>query len=98
MERRSELAAMRAIGFTRKRLTWLLTMENAWQLFRGMAIGAAAAGFAAVPALFGGQQAAGLLGSATMLIIIVLIGLLASWVSAILAMRWPLGQALRSSI
>jgi putative ABC transport system permease protein len=98
MERRSELAAMRAIGFTRERLTWLLTLENAWQLFRGMFIGAASAGFAAVPAILGGQQAAGLLGSGMMLISIVLMGLLASWISAILAMRWPLSQALRSTI
>lgn len=98
MERRSELAAMRAIGFTRERLTWLLTLENAWQLFRGMLIGAAAAGFAAVPAILGGQQAAGLFGSAMMLVSIILIGLLASWISAILAMRWPLSQALRSTI
>lgn len=97
MERRSELAAMRAIGFTRERLTWLLTLENAWQLFRGMLIGAAAAGFAAVPAILGGQQAAGLFGSAIMLICIILIGLIASWISAILAMRWPLSQALRST-
>lgn len=98
MERRSELAAMRAIGFTRERLTWLLTLENAWQLFRGMLIGAAAAGFAAVPAILSGQQAAGLFGSALMLVSIILIGLLASWISAILAMRWPLSQALRSTI
>jgi hypothetical protein len=55
-------------------------------------------GFAAVPAILGGQQAAGLLGSATMLVSIILIGLLASWISAILAMRWPLSQALRSTI
>ncbi|MFN7841918.1 MAG: FtsX-like permease family protein [Pirellula sp.] len=98
MERRSELAAMRAIGFTRERLTWLLTLENAWQLFRGMIIGAAAAGFAVLPALLGGQQAAGLTGTATMLLGIVVVGILASWISAILAMRWPLGQALRSTI
>jgi ABC-type antimicrobial peptide transport system permease subunit len=98
MERRSELAAMRAIGFTRERLTWLLTLENAWQLFRGMIIGATAAGFAVVPALLGGQQAAGITGTITMLVGIVVVGLLASWISAILAMRWPLGQALRSTI
>jgi hypothetical protein len=98
MERRSELAAMRAIGFTRERLTWLLTLENAWQLFRGMIIGTIAAGFAAVPAILGGQQAAGIIGTATMLLGIVVVGLLASWISAILAMRWPLGQALRSTI
>ncbi|MCU0712906.1 MAG: FtsX-like permease family protein [Pirellula sp.] len=98
MERRSELAAMRAIGFTRERLTWLLALENAWQLFRGMVIGGAAAGFAAVPAILGGQQATGFLGTAAMLVSIVAIGLLASWVSAVLAMRWPLGQALRTTI
>lgn len=98
MERRSELAAMRAIGFTRERLVWFLALENAWQLFRGMLIGAAAAAFAAVPAIVGGQQLAGLWSTTLMLSSIVVIGLLASWISAILAMRWPLGQALRSSI
>lgn len=98
MERRTELAAMRAIGFTKDRLTWLLTLENAWQLFRGMLIGAVSAGFAAVPAIFSGQQTSGMIGPMMMLLGIVVVGLIASWMSAVLAMRWPLAQALRSTI
>jgi ABC-type antimicrobial peptide transport system permease subunit len=98
MERRTELATMRAIGFTKDRLTWLLTLENAWQLFRGMLIGAVSAGFAAVPAIFSGQQTSGMFGPMMMLLGIVVVGLIASWMSAVLAMRWPLAQALRSTI
>jgi ABC-type antimicrobial peptide transport system permease subunit len=98
MERRTELATMRAMGFTKDRLTWLLTLENAWQLFRGMLIGAVSAGFAAVPAIFSGQQTSSMFGPMMMLLGIVVVGLIASWMSAVLAMRWPLAQALRSTI
>jgi putative ABC transport system permease protein len=98
MERRSELAAMRAIGFTKSRLVWLLTLENSWQLMRGMLIGGVSAAFAAVPALWSGQPFSGLAGPGLMLLMIVGIGLVASWLSAWFAMRWPLVQSLRATI
>jgi ABC-type lipoprotein release transport system permease subunit len=96
MERRAELASMRAIGFTKSRLTWLLTVENVWQLLRGMLVGGLAAALATIPALLGGQPFAGLQGPLWMLSFIVITGLLTSWVSAKLAMGWPLLNALRS--
>lgn len=87
---------MRAIGFTKSRLTWLLAVENAWQLLRGMLVGGLAAALATIPALVGGQPFAGLQGPLWMLSFIVITGLLTSWISAKLAMGWPLLNALRS--
>jgi len=96
MERSSELAAMRAIGFTKGRLTWLLSLENGWQLMRGMLIGTVAAAFATIPALMSGQPFGGILNPMLMLLLIVVLGALTSWLSAWLAMRAPLLQSLRA--
>jgi ABC-type antimicrobial peptide transport system permease subunit len=96
MERSSELAAMRAIGFTKGRLTWLLSLENGWQLMRGMLIGTVAAALATIPALMSGQPFGGIVNPLLMLLLIVVLGALTSWLSAWLAMRAPLLQSLRA--
>jgi hypothetical protein len=96
MERSSELAAMRAIGFTKGRLTWLLSLENGWQLMRGMLIGTMAAALATIPALMSGQPFGGIVNPLLMLLLIVVLGALTSWLSAWLAMRAPLLQSLRA--
>jgi putative ABC transport system permease protein len=96
MERCSELAAMRAIGFTKGRLTWLLSLENGWQLMRGMLIGTMAAALATIPALMSGQPFGGIVNPLLMLLLIVVLGALTSWLSAWLAMRAPLLQSLRA--
>jgi hypothetical protein len=97
MERRGELAAMRAIGFTKSRLIWLLTLENTWQLVRGVGIGIAAAAFAATPAILNGQPFSGMSWPFTMVFIVVATGLICSFVAAWFAMRWPLLSALRAT-
>jgi len=96
MERRGELAAMRAIGFTKSRLIWLLTLENGWQLLRGIGIGVGSAALATLPAILSGQPYAGLAWPATMLGVVIVTGLLCSVAAAWGAMRWPLLQALRA--
>ena len=96
MERSAELAAMRAIGFTKARLTWLLSLENGWQLMRGMLIGIVAAALATIPALMSGQPFGGIIQPLSMLLLIVVLGALTSWLSAWLAMRAPLLQSLRA--
>jgi putative ABC transport system permease protein len=96
MERRGELAAMRAIGFTKRRLTWLLALENGWQLFRGIGIGVGAAVLATLPAILSGHPFAGFWGPSMMLGLVIAVGLGCSAVAAWLAMRWPLLQSLRS--
>ena len=97
IERRGELATMRAIGFTKTRLIWLLTLENAWQLFRGIGIGVGSAALATLPAILNGQPFAGLAWPATMLGLVIVSGLVCSVVAAWTAMRWPLLQSLRAS-
>jgi putative ABC transport system permease protein len=96
MERRGELAAMRAIGFSKSRLVWLLTLENGWQLIRGIGIGVGSAALATLPALLNGQAFGGLAWPITMLGIVILSGLLCGLIAAWVATRLPLLQALRA--
>lgn len=96
LERKAELASMRALGFTKRRLVWILALENGWQLFRGLAIGGVAASLATIPALVAGQPFGGLVTPLMMLGLILLVGGVTSWFAASFAMRWPLLAALRS--
>ncbi len=96
MERRAELAAMRAIGFTKSRLVWLLTLENGWQLFRGFGIGVAAAALATLPSILGGQPFSGLAWPSFMMAMVILSGVICSVIAAWGAMQWPLLKALRA--
>ena len=96
MERRGELAAMRAIGFTKSRLVWLLTLENGWQLFRGIGIGVGAAALATLPSILNGQPFSGLAWPSLMMAMVILSGLLCSIFAAWGAMQWPLLKALRA--
>lgn len=96
MERRGELAAMRAIGFTQSRLVWLLTLENGWQLLRGIGIGVGSAALATLPSLVGGQPFSGLAWPALMMAMVILSGFFCSVLAAWGAMQWPLLKSLRS--
>ena len=96
MERRAELAAMRAIGFTKSRLVWLLTLENGWQLFRGFGIGVGAAALATMPSILSGQPFSGLAWPSFMMAMVILSGLVCSIIAAWGAMQWPLLKALRA--
>src|SRR5205085_5938699 len=53
-ERRGELALLRALGFRKSVLGWLVLAENAFLLLLGLAIGAASAAAAVAPHLSGG--------------------------------------------
>jgi len=96
MERRGELAAMRAIGFTKSRLVWLLTLENGWQLTRGIGIGVGAAALATLPSILNGQPFSGLAWPSLMMAMVIVSGLVCSLLAAWVAMQWPLLKALRS--
>ena len=96
MERRGELAAMRAIGFTKSRLVWLLTLENGWQLLRGIGIGVGSAALATLPSLVGGQPFSGLVWPTLMMAMVILSGFFCSILAAWGAMQWPLLKSLRS--
>jgi len=96
LERRSELAAMRAMGFPKGRLVWALFLENGWQLLRGLGIGMVCALAASAPVLLRGNSVVSLGGPLTMLIWVILLGLVFCVLAAVLAMRQPLLGSLRS--
>jgi ABC-type antimicrobial peptide transport system permease subunit len=95
LERRGELAVMRAQGFHRRRLVWMVVSENAVLLLGGLAVGCLAAAVALIPQW--SPQAAGvpwrtlaaLLGS------IALVGVVAGWLATRATLRAPIVPALR---
>ncbi|MEI8212591.1 MAG: ABC transporter permease [Planctomycetota bacterium] len=96
LERRSELAAMRAMGFSKNRLMWALSLENGWQLLRGIGVGLVAALLAAAPVFLRGQSMSAMHTPLTMLLWVIVLGLFFCVGSAYLAMREPLLKALRA--
>ena len=96
LERKSELAAMRAMGFPKGRLVWALFLENGWQLLRGLGIGMLCAMAASAPVLFRGNSVVALSGPLTMLACVIVLGLIFCVLAAALAMRQPLLGSLRS--
>lgn len=96
LERKSELAAMRAMGFPKSRLVWTLFLENGWQLFRGLGIGMLCAAAASAPMVLRGNSVVSLSGPLAMLAWVILLGLVFCVLAAFLAMRQPLIGALRS--
>jgi hypothetical protein len=95
LERRGELALMRAVGFRRARLVRMVLWENAVLLLGGLAIGVIAAAVALLPQ-WGSQAAsvpwrtlAALLGT------IAVVGLAAGWLATRSALRAPIVPALR---
>lgn len=95
LERRGELGLLRAAGFARSRLTWLVMLENVILLLGGLAIGIVAALVAVLPhALVGGvrppvAELAGMLG------LVVVVGCLVGWLTIRGTLRVPLIAALR---
>ena len=96
LERQSELAAMRAMGFPKNRLVWALSLENGWQLMRGIGIGAGAAILASAPVLLRGQSMSAIGSPLGMLFWVVVLGLFFCVGAALLAMRQPLLASLRA--
>ena len=94
-ERRGELATLRAFGFRRRRLAWMVTAENAVLLLLGVALGTAAGLLAVAPRL---AASAGRLpwGSlAGTLAAVVAVGLLACAAAVRAALAAPLLPALK---
>ncbi len=95
IERRGELALMRAEGFGRGRLTRMVVWENAVLLVGGLAVGCVAAAIALIPqwaphgASVPWETLAVLLGT------IAVVGVVAGWLSTRRALAAPLLPALR---
>ncbi|MEM7586163.1 MAG: ABC transporter permease [Acidobacteriota bacterium] len=96
LERRGELATLRAFGYRRTVLTWMVLIENSLLLIAGLAIGTLAALVTAGPHLLSAgstipwSQILGTLGG------ILLFGLLACAAASIGALRIPLIPALKA--
>jgi putative ABC transport system permease protein len=95
IERRRELALLRAAGFRRSRLATLVMFENAALLIGGLAAGIIAALVALAPHLFIGGAGIPWASLAAMLAIVLVVGLLAGLAAVSAAVRAPILEALR---
>ena len=95
LERRRELALLRAIGYNSGHFAFMVITENAFLVFSGLVTGAVSALVAIGPAFFsrGGHVPALSLG---LLVVVLVIGLLASVAATVAALRMPLLPSLRA--
>jgi ABC-type antimicrobial peptide transport system permease subunit len=96
IERRAELATLRALGFRRRRLGWLVVLENTLALLAGVVIGTLAALVAVSPHLLESNASVPWLSLAVTLLLVLAVGTLASIAAVRAALRTPLLPALRS--
>jgi putative ABC transport system permease protein len=96
LERRNELALLRAVGFRRRGLRWLVLSEHWLLLLLGAGCGVLAATIAVLPALRSpGSQIPYFFLAATVLAVLAS-GLLWIWLATAAALRGPLLNALRN--
>ena len=96
LERRRELALLRAVGYNSSHFTLMVFAENAWLLFCGLVTGTVCALLAIAPAFLerGGRLPNISLGF--LLLAVLISGLIASLVATWAALRSPLLPALRA--
>lgn len=95
LERRGEMALLRAAGFPRGRLRRIVLLENVLLLFAGLIAGTLAAMLAVLPHMFQGGAEIPFTELAAMLGVVVLAGIVAGWAAASATLRVPLLAALR---
>jgi putative ABC transport system permease protein len=96
LERRSELAVLRAVGFRKGSLHWLVLSEHWLLLGLGLGCGVVSAAVAVLPALLSPGSGVAYDRLAIMLGAVVVSGLLWTWLATVLALRGPLLGALRN--
>ncbi len=96
LERRRELALLRAVGYRPADLAWLVVAENAWLLFAGLGTGVASALVAVTPVLLERGSRLPALSLAALLSEVLVVGLLASLVAVAAVVRMPLLPVLRA--
>ncbi len=94
-ERRGELALLRALGFQKKSLVWLVLAENVFLLLAGLGIGTLAALASVAPHMTGAGSGLLWLRLAWLLGLVIGVGLTAGLLAAIGTLRTPVLTALR---
>ena len=96
LERRRELALLRAVGYDAGHISLMVLAENVFLLFSGLAIGAGCAVVAIAPAWLERGGGVPLLSLGGLLFVVVATGLAASLAATVAAVRSPLLGALRA--
>lgn len=96
LERRGELALLRAVGFTRRRLQWLVFSEHCLLLFLGLGVGVVAALAAVLPAFLSPTAEVPYISLLGTLVALVISGCAWTWLATTAALRGSLIQSLRS--
>jgi hypothetical protein len=94
-ERRAELALLRAVGFRRSALGWLVLAENSFLLVLGLGAGTVAALLAVAPHLLSGEGDIGSVRLPIFLAVLLVVGLTAGGLATLSVLRAPLVPALR---
>ena len=93
IERRGELATLRAFGFRRRSLAWMVVAENGFLLVTGIVVGAGAGLVAVAPHLSGHLPWKTLVGT---LALVFVVGITAGALAVAAALRTPLLPALKA--
>ena len=97
LERRSELALLRAVGFSRRRTRWLVLAEHGVLLGLGTVCGVVAAAVAVIPSMRSSASAGAFnpLLSTMTLIAVIASGFMWTAVATMAALRGPMLESLR---
>jgi putative ABC transport system permease protein len=96
LERRGELALLRAVGFRTRMLQWMVFSEHALLLVLGLLVGVLAAIVAVLPALRNPAMDFPVLSLALTLAAVLAGGFGSTWLATTIAIRGPLLNALRN--
>jgi putative ABC transport system permease protein len=96
LERRAELAALRAFGYRRSKLARMVVAESGFLLLLGMALGTVSAIVAVVPQVADAAAPFPWVGLALTLLAVLVVGLGAGVAAVVMALRIPLLPALRA--
>ena len=96
LERRRELALLRAVGYRRRHSFLIVLAENAFLLLMGLATGAVCAAIAAAPAVTARGGHVPIASLAVLLALVAAAGIASSAIATAVALRSPLLDALKS--
>ncbi len=95
LERRRELAVMRAFGFSRRRLSQMVVVENLWLLVVGLLCGSLAAAIALLPSLWSRPDQPPWMSLLFTLTLVLIVGMAAGVFAVTASLRTPLLPSLK---